>query len=118
MAEKDWHGSQPMNAGRAKRFFCRLWWTARRLKPALSSRKPGFARSRLERVIEASPDRVEPGCRYFQSCGGCHYQHVNYARQLAIKAVILRETLKRTAKIDLIDEIQIHPSPEWNYRNR
>lgn len=84
----------------------------------LVEQRPGFARGRLAQMIEASPDRVEPGCRYFRSCGGCHYQHSNYAHQLAIKSAILRETLLRTAKIELADQIQVHPSPEWNYRNR
>lgn len=84
----------------------------------LAENKPGFARARLEAIIESSPARIQPGCPYFQRCGGCHYQHTSYENQLAIKAAILRETLKRTAKIELPCELQIHPSPEWNYRNR
>jgi 23S rRNA (uracil1939-C5)-methyltransferase len=80
--------------------------------------KPGFARARLERVVKSSPHRVEPSCPYFSQCGGCHYQHANYAHQLKIKAAILLETLKWTAKIDLPCKLEIHPSPEWNYRNR
>jgi 23S rRNA (uracil1939-C5)-methyltransferase len=80
--------------------------------------KPGFARARLARVLQASPDRVEPGCPYFSRCGGCHYQHAKYERQLRIKSAILIETLKRTAKIELPCELEVHPSPEWNYRNR
>lgn len=90
----------------------------------LVEQKPGFARASLERVVEASPDRVEPSCPYFQRCGGCHYQHASYQHQLKIKAEILRETLRRTAKVDLPCELQIHPSlgpegqGEWGYRNR
>lgn len=80
--------------------------------------KLGFARARLERLIDTSPDRVEPGCPYFSKCGGCQYQHANYARQLKIKSAILLETLQRTAKIELPCDLQIHSSPEWNYRNR
>jgi 23S rRNA (uracil1939-C5)-methyltransferase len=80
--------------------------------------KPGFARARLDAVLNVSPARIQPGCPYFQRCGGCHYQHTSYENQLAIKSAILRETLKRTAKIELACELQIHPSPEWNYRNR
>src|SRR5205814_4805495 len=65
-----------------------------------------------------SADRVEPGCPYFERCGGCHYQHASYEHQLEIKRSILRETLRRTAKIDWPKEIATHPSPPWNYRNR
>ncbi len=83
----------------------------------LTEQKPGFSRARMQRVIEPAAARIQPGCPYFQRCGGCHYQHTSYADQLAIKANILRETLRRTAKIELPCE-QVHPSPEWNYRNR
>src|SRR5713101_5657211 len=84
----------------------------------LAEQKAGFARASLNRVTAASPDRVEPDCKYFQRCGGCHYQHASYEHQLKIKAEILRETLRRTAKVELPCELQIHPSPEWGYRNR
>ena len=92
------------------------------VEAAFTEQKPGFARARLERVDAASPNRVEPGCPYFQRCGGCNYQHASYEHQLKIKAEILRETLRRTAKIELPCELQIHaasvPGGEWGYRNR
>ncbi len=84
----------------------------------LTEQKAGFSRARLERVIEPAAKRIEPGCPYFQRCGGCHYQHTAYENQLAIKAEVLKETLRRTAKIELPGELKIHGSPEWNYRNR
>jgi 23S rRNA (uracil1939-C5)-methyltransferase len=80
--------------------------------------KPGFARGSVTQLIEASPDRVEARCPYFRQCGGCHYQHIPYERQLELKAGILRETLQRIAKIELKSEIRLHASPPWNYRNR
>jgi 23S rRNA (uracil1939-C5)-methyltransferase len=85
---------------------------------ALIEQKPGFARGRIEQVIQSSAHRVQPLCPYFQRCGGCHYQHSTYAHQLEIKTAVLRETLKRTAKLDLECEFFVHASPEWNYRNR
>lgn len=84
----------------------------------IAEEKPGFARARLQRIIEPAPIRIQPTCPYFQGCGGCHYQHASYEDQIAIKSAILRETLKRTARLDLPCELQIHRSPEWNYRNR
>lgn len=84
----------------------------------LHEEKPGFARARLERVLQASPQRIEPRCPYFQRCGGCHYQHIGYENQLEIKAAILRENLTRIAKLPLDCELIVHASPPWNYRNR
>jgi 23S rRNA (uracil1939-C5)-methyltransferase len=89
-----------------------------RVDVEIRQEKPGFARGSMARLIEASPDRVEARCPYFRQCGGCHYQHIPYARQLEFKAEILRETLQRIAKIDLRSEIRLHASPPWNYRNR
>jgi len=67
---------------------------------------------------EAAGERIEPGCPYFARCGGCHYQHLDYEKQLALKAGILRETLRRLGKIEWTGDILTHPSPPWHYRNR
>jgi len=91
-----------------------------RVEAEIRQEKPGFARGSVAQWIEASPDRVEARCPYFRQCGGCHYQHIPYERQLQCKAEILRETLQRIAKIkiELKSEIRLHASPPWNYRNR
>ena len=80
--------------------------------------RSGFVRARLERVVVASLERVDPVCEYFGRCGGCHYQHIDYAAQLRLKADVLRETLRRTAKVELEHEIRMHGSEPWGYRNR
>jgi 23S rRNA (uracil1939-C5)-methyltransferase len=89
-----------------------------RVEAEIRREKPGFARGSITQVIEASPERVEARCPYFRQCGGCHYQHIPYERQLEFKAGILRETLLRIAKIELQCELRVHASPPWNYRNR
>ena len=78
----------------------------------------GYDRAKVEQILEPSPDRVEPQCPYFQACGGCQYQHSSYEHQREIKTAILKENLRRIAKIELETELVIHPSPPWNYRNR
>ena len=104
--------------GRGKSVFIPFVLGGEQVEAAVTEEKPGFARARLESVLQASPDRITPGCPYFQRCGGCHYQHADYSNQLKIKAAILRETLERTAKLEIPCQLEIHPSPEWNYRNR
>ena len=89
-----------------------------KVEATIRQEKPGFARGLVSQLIEASSDRVEARCPYFRLCGGCHYQHIPYGRQLEFKAEILRETLQRVAKIELKPEIHLHASPPWNYRNR
>lgn len=104
--------------GRGKAVFVPLVLSGERIEASLTEQKPGFARAHAESVLEPSPHRVNPQCPYFGRCGGCHYQHAVYEHQLEIKEEILRETLRRTAKIELSVDLQRHPSPPWNYRNR
>jgi 23S rRNA (uracil1939-C5)-methyltransferase len=88
------------------------------VEASIREQKPGFARAQLDGILTASPRRIDPRCSYFQRCGGCHYQHADYENQLEIKAAVLKENLRRIAKLELGIELHIHPSPPWNYRNR
>ena len=104
--------------GPGKAVFVPFVLAGERVEAQLVEEKRGFARARADKILEPSAERSKPECRYFESCGGCHYQHAGYDHQLAIKSAILRETLRRTAKLDWTGEIQAHPSPPWRYRNR
>ncbi len=83
-----------------------------------SSRKKKFIRGKLERVVEASAERVAAPCPHFGRCGGCQYQHMPYDAQIRYKAEILRETLGRIGRIQWQGEIGTHASPPFGYRNR
>ena len=71
----------------------------------------------LDSVLEPSPDRIAPGCEYYGRCGGCHYQHADYAAQLAMKRSILIETLER-ARVAVPADIRVLSAEPWAYRNR
>jgi 23S rRNA (uracil1939-C5)-methyltransferase len=75
-------------------------------------------RGRLIEVLQPSPLRIAPGCPYFQRCGGCQYQHIDYATQLEQKSEILREVLQRVGKIQFAGEIGAISGDHWHYRNR
>lgn len=104
--------------GRGKAVFLPFVLEGETVEASFVEQKRGFACARVDNVLEASPRRVPPKCPYFGECGGCHYQHTGYAHQLEIKAAILKENLRRIAKIELDTDPIVHPSPEWNYRNR
>jgi 23S rRNA (uracil1939-C5)-methyltransferase len=104
--------------GRGKAVFLPFVLAGEKVEAVLTDQKSGFARAQAQAIVEPAAQRVSPACPYFGPCGGCHYQHVAYEHQLEIKKEILRETLRRTAKVELPGEIVVHPSPPWNYRNR
>lgn len=84
----------------------------------ITEEKTGFIRANLKELLQTSEKRIAPLCPYFGNCGGCHYQHSNYEYQLEVKAAILRETFQRTGKFTWDNEILIHSSEPWSYRNR
>lgn len=49
--------------------------------------------ARLNRIVVPSPDRIDPACRHFGTCGGCLLQHVapapyaDFKRRLVIDAL-------------------------------
>jgi 23S rRNA (uracil1939-C5)-methyltransferase len=104
--------------GRGKAVFVPFTLEGETVAATLTEQKPGFARAQLDQVLTLSPNRIAPLCPYFERCGGCHYQHTSYEHQLAIKSGILRETLRRQGKLELANEIIVHPSEPWRYRNR
>jgi 23S rRNA (uracil1939-C5)-methyltransferase len=80
----------------------------------------GYAFARLVEVLEPSPDRVVPPCPYFgpTGCGGCQWQHADYAAQLRFKAETVADQL---ARIGAIATPPVRPTlPDgsgWAYRN-
>jgi 23S rRNA (uracil1939-C5)-methyltransferase len=104
--------------GRGKAVFIPFVLAGEKIDAALTEEKPGFARAYAAAIMEPSPYRIQPPCPHFGRCGGCHYQHASYEHQLEIKKEILRENLRRIAKLELQCDVQVHASPPWNYRNR
>lgn len=104
--------------GRGKAVFVPFVLAGEQVDATILEQKPGFARARADTIVAPSSHRVFPQCRYFGECGGCHYQHAGYEHQLEIKAAILKENLRRIAKLDLATDLIVHPSAAWSYRNR
>ncbi len=97
----------------------------------------GYLEGAADAVSRLSPLRVTPPCKYFGEnglwrgsvlaapnsrggvCGGCQYQHVDYAGQLAMKQAVLSDTLRRVGKI--VDPPVGAPIPSptpYGYRNK
>lgn len=84
----------------------------------LVEEKRGYARAQLVEVLQAAPERISPRCVHFGFCGGCHYQHLPYAAQLATKTAVLRDQLQRIGGLKDPLVHQMVPAPEpFNYRN-
>src|SRR3984893_4060433 len=82
-------------------------------------KKKQLAEAEIVDLRKSSPRRTEPQCPYFGRCGGCAYQHIDYAYQLEIKSRQVRDVLQRIGKLKDIPMRPMIPSPlEFAYRNR
>ena len=88
------------------------------VRVTLVEEKKRYARGFPVEVIETAPERITPRCKHFTECGGCQYQHLDYAKQLALKQDLLRDQFQRIANIENPPIQPIMPSPNhWHYRN-
>jgi len=73
----------------------------------------------LEETLVASPHAEPVRCRHFESCGGCSFQGLAYAAQLAAKERLLAGIL---APLALDPAVAIEPvigcDVPWAYRNK
>lgn len=88
------------------------------VRASIKARKKRLTWAKLVEVSSPSRERVKAPCPHFQTCGGCHYQHIDAAEQLRLKKEILRETLSRLGGISWDGPIQEHSAEPYGYRNR
>lgn len=89
-----------------------------RVKCRVFRNHKSYSEADLAEVIEPSPDRREPVCPLFGTCGGCQYQNLDYAEQLRWKQRQVHELLQRMARIDFPVE-PVVPSPrQFGYRSK
>ncbi len=67
-------------------------------------------------ILRAAPERVTPPCPYFGPCGGCQWQHIDYAAQLRFKRGVVEEQLRRIGGLTM-EVTAIHNAAPWAYRH-
>ncbi|REK74839.1 23S rRNA (uracil(1939)-C(5))-methyltransferase RlmD [Paenibacillus paeoniae] len=90
--------------------------------------KKQYGYARLQELVKASPDRINPPCDIYKECGGCQLQHFDYEAQLAWKRQHVIDNLTRIGKLSVVGEkdaqdgVIVHPTigmdDPWRYRNK
>jgi 23S rRNA (uracil1939-C5)-methyltransferase len=70
-----------------------------RVRARVTKVKRGFAEAIATDVLVPSPNRVEAPCAHYPVCGGCRFQDLDYALQVAAKEDQVRDALKRIGGI-------------------
>jgi 23S rRNA (uracil1939-C5)-methyltransferase len=115
--EKPIYGGSFLARLEGKAVFVPLTLPGEQARVRITQSKSGYATAEAEEILRPAPHRIAPVCPHFGACGGCHYQHTDYASQLAFKQTILRETLLRGG-VDAPAEIAVLSGEQWGYRNR
>jgi tRNA/tmRNA/rRNA uracil-C5-methylase (TrmA/RlmC/RlmD family) len=90
-----------------------------RIMVEVTGMKKKFARGEIKEILEPSPYRTAPACRYFGRCGGCRYQHVRYPHQLELKERQVREAFARIGKLAFPPVVAVKPSSRTvHYRGK
>ena len=81
--------------------------------------KSNFLEGRVTTIQKLSPNRTQPFCQHFGTCGGCSWQHINYSTQLQYKQQQAIDNLERIGDLDLPPIKPIVASAKTDYyRNK
>jgi len=81
--------------------------------------KKDYLEAEIVEIRRPSPYRIEGACAGFGRCGGCNWQHIEYAGQLELKRQVVENQLRRVGKIDNPQVKPVLPAVrQWHYRNR
>ena len=89
------------------------------VRATIRTKKKSFLNATIDEVLSASPSRIAPQCTHTEICGGCRWQHCDYATQIAWKQQHTVDCFERLGKIPFGELKPIIPSPRtFHYRNK
>ncbi len=82
-------------------------------------KKRGFANAVIIEILTQSPDRKDAPCPYHGYCGGCNYQHLDYACQVKYKREHIADSIKRIGALEGVGIHDVISSDDiYAYRNK
>ncbi len=72
----------------------------------------------VDKILQPSPERVQPPCKHFGKCGGCSLMHMNYAEQLAFKRNKVENNLKKLGGLSVSVQPCVASPKIFGYRNK
>ncbi|MGA7304350.1 MAG: 23S rRNA (uracil(1939)-C(5))-methyltransferase RlmD [Rhodothermales bacterium] len=90
-----------------------------RVRVRIRKSKKNFAEATLLEVLSPSPERTQPECKYFGSCGGCKWQHLVYSSQLESKRQSVESAFRHHGGFeDIVVPPVIGSDEQYGYRNK
>ena len=89
-----------------------------RVLARLSAHSRRYDEASTLEVLQASPDRVQPRCRHFGTCGGCVLQHLAEDQQIVAKQRVLLDNLQRIGRVTAEQVLPPLTDLSWGYRRK
>ncbi|MCD4685342.1 MAG: class I SAM-dependent RNA methyltransferase [Anaerolineae bacterium] len=113
------HGGQQLGRHDGRVIFTRYAIPGERISARIVDDRERFAFAEAASILTPSPQRVVPPCPHFGpgKCGGCHFQHIDYAAQPEFKRDVVIDQFTRIGGFDNPPILPTIPSPDpWAYR--
>lgn len=88
------HDGRGITRWNGKTLFVDGTLTGERISARLVRDHARYAEARLDKLIEASPERAEPVCIHYAECGGCQLQHMDTEQQVSFKQAAVLQQLE------------------------
>lgn len=88
------------------------------VKAQVTQVKKSFCFAKVIKILVASSDRVTPQCKICFKCGGCETLHIDYAKQLEIKRLHVKNCLERECKREFAIDATVASPNQVGYRNK
>ncbi|NLX09490.1 MAG: class I SAM-dependent RNA methyltransferase [Chloroflexi bacterium] len=114
------HGGNALGRHAGRPIFVPYAIPGERIRARLTDDRQRYAFAEGVTLLEAAPERVIPRCPHFGPgrCGGCHFQHIDYAAQTRFKRDVVIDQLKRIGGFKNPVVQPTIPSPDaWAYRS-
>ena len=99
--------------------FVPFTWMGDHITAQITKVQKNYAEAKLVDILIPSPERVEPPCHAFGSCGACSLMHASYSAQLEAKRRIVQDAFER---IGGISGVKVKPTIGMDtplcYRNK
>jgi 23S rRNA (uracil1939-C5)-methyltransferase/tRNA (uracil-5-)-methyltransferase len=90
-----------------------------RVRARVWRNKKQYSEADLLEILEPSPDRIDPVCGLFGTCGGCQYQHYAYPAQLEWKRRQIEQLLRKMADLEHpVNACLGCPDKTYHYRSK
>ena len=86
-----------------------------KIKIEIVDEKKNYINAKIIEILEPSPDRIFPHCKYFYHCGGCNMQMAKDEMQRYLRLSSVKDTF---FKFNINFPIEMIFDKDWEYRAR